>query len=69
MVGNLGEWIAEKNQHKNITLKDAETPAWFWYLPVFNYTLRLNFPHYVGFRPVRDKWDQEVWQGVEVKKG
>ena len=64
MVGNLPEWLSTGG-HKGQSHREREEPAWFYCMPVFNY-MSDPLPGYIGFRPVKDKWEPELWPGHDV---
>ncbi len=64
MVGNLPEWLNTKS-NKGQSRREREDPTWFYCMPAFNY-LSDPFPGYIGFRPVKDKWEPELWPGHKV---
>lgn len=79
MVGNVAEWtmtvkrVSNSNEEgpvvKADTVKDSNPPYWFYNM-VTRQRVRPFYgtPMYIGFRPVRDKWQKEHWQGFCVEK-
>lgn len=61
MVGNLPEWL-DSYRHKGQTQREHHDPAWFYFMPVFNNEPD-PMPGYIGFRPVKDKWEPQMWSG------
>ncbi|MCA9947441.1 MAG: formylglycine-generating enzyme family protein, partial [Anaerolineales bacterium] len=61
MVGNLPEWL-DSYRHKGQSRREHHDPAWFYFMPVF-----INepdpMPGYIGFRPVKDAWEPQLWSG------
>lgn len=61
MAGNLPEWL-DRYSHKGQTQREYHNPAWFYFIPVF-----VNepdpMPGYIGFRPVKDEWEPQLWPG------
>lgn len=67
MLGNLAEWITSA-RHRGRSLRERRSPAWFYYMPVFNNSGD-PFPGYIGFRPVKDTWDPQLWSGHDLTEG
>ncbi|MCC6605866.1 MAG: SUMF1/EgtB/PvdO family nonheme iron enzyme [Anaerolineae bacterium] len=61
MVGNLPEWL-DSYRHKGQTQREHHDPAWFYFMPVFNNEPD-PMPGYIGFRPVKDEWEPQLWSG------
>ncbi|MEZ4593335.1 MAG: formylglycine-generating enzyme family protein [Chloroflexota bacterium] len=61
MMGNLPEWL-DRYGHKGQTQREYHNPAWFYFMPVFNNEPD-PMPGYIGFRPVKDEWEPQLWSG------
>ncbi len=77
MVGNVSEWTATAKStartHQNgfvlkgQSVKDVSPPVWFWHIVALETVYPIDAaPVYIGFRPVRDHWERESWQGFRV---
>lgn len=61
MVGNLPEFT-RYGGCKGPTPEQNHNPAWYWFLPSLSHSPS-QLSWYEGFRPVKDHWDKQVWQG------
>ncbi|MCP4538535.1 MAG: formylglycine-generating enzyme family protein, partial [Chloroflexi bacterium] len=77
MVGNVAEWtmtvrhvdIREGPVVKAYDVKDSDPPYWFHNRVTRQITKTFfSVPVYIGFRPVKDEWQQEHWQGFCVDR-
>jgi formylglycine-generating enzyme required for sulfatase activity len=77
MVGNVAEWTMTvaplpNTQHegpivKANPVKDSRPPYWFYNLVTWQSAKYFfGVPMYIGFRPVKDEWQREHWQGFRV---
>lgn len=78
MAGNLREWTMTAKY-----MPDAKTEGFvvksnhvraddrpFWYFNMITASRVVSFfgiPYYIGFRPVRDRWQREYWQGFDTE--
>lgn len=62
MIGNMSEWVDGLPGTKSPSAEERHVPAWFWFMPAHNFSPTI-LPGYTGFRPAKDHWDQQVWQG------
>lgn len=78
MAGNLEEWTMTVKY-----MPDAKTEGFvvkshhvraddrpFWYFNMITHSCVISFfdiPFYIGFRPVRDRWQREYWQGSDTE--
>jgi formylglycine-generating enzyme required for sulfatase activity len=74
MVGNVAEWTMSITSRPNTNregpvtkghpVKDSRPPYWFYNMVTWHSTSHFSaVPMYIGFRPVRDEWQREHWQG------
>ncbi len=74
MVGNVAEWTMTVVKMHNANregpvvkanpVKDSRPPYWFNNMVTWHRTgAFFGLPVYIGFRPVKDEWHQEHWQG------
>lgn len=77
MVGSVAEWtmtvrpVTNTNREGPIVkanaVKDSSPPYWFYNMVTWQSSQDFNsIPMYIGFRPVRDRWQKEHWQGFCV---
>jgi len=78
MVGNVAEWtmtvegVPNTNREgpvvKAHAVKDSIPPYWFYNMVTWQNTGDFDsVPIYIGFRPVKDEWQREHWQGFQVE--
>lgn len=78
MVGNVTEWTMtvevvpttsrEGPVVKAHAVKDSNPPYWFYNMVTWQRIKDFfSVPMYIGFRPVKDKWQQEHWQGFRAE--
>jgi formylglycine-generating enzyme required for sulfatase activity len=78
MVGNVAEWTMTVEKVPNSTregpvvkghcVKDSNPPYWFYNMVTWKNVLPFfGEPMYIGFRPVKDEWQREHWQGFRVE--
>ncbi len=77
MAGNVREWTATAKSIprtpqegfvlKGQSVKDVSPPVWFWHIVALETICSADTaPVYIGFRPVRDHWEHESWQGFRI---
>jgi formylglycine-generating enzyme required for sulfatase activity len=78
MVGNVAEWTMTVAKVPNTReegpvvkahpVKDSGPPYWFYNIVTWHNTTRFSaVPMYTGFRPVKDEWQRERWQGFRIE--
>jgi formylglycine-generating enzyme required for sulfatase activity len=79
MVGNVAEWTMTVQKTPNMNheglivkangVKDSSPPYWFYNMVTWQRAKLVSGPPiYIGFRPVRDAWQREHWQGFSTVK-
>jgi len=77
MVGNVAEWtmtvrpVVNSSREgpivKSHAVNDSNPPYWFYNMVTWqNTSFFFGEPMYIGFRPVKDRWQKEHWQGFCV---
>jgi formylglycine-generating enzyme required for sulfatase activity len=77
MVGNVAEWTMTvkpiPNTHqegfvvKGNSAKDPVEPLWYYHITARERVVSaLDVPFYIGFRPVKDVWGRNLWQGFST---
>jgi formylglycine-generating enzyme required for sulfatase activity len=77
MVGNVAEWTMTVTRVPNTNsegpiakangVKDSGPPYWFYNMVTWeNPGTFFSVPVYIGFRPVKNEWQREHWQGFRV---
>jgi formylglycine-generating enzyme required for sulfatase activity len=80
MVGNVAEWtmtveeVPNTHEEGPVTkaqpVKESGPPYWFYNMVTWHNTRCFSaVPMYIGFRPVKDKWQREHWPGFSVGGG
>ena len=80
MAGNISEWtmtvrpIPYTRQVgavvKSRAAKDYSLPLWYWNISALEEVYPLGgMPANVGFRPVKDRWRHDLWQGFRIGNG
>jgi formylglycine-generating enzyme required for sulfatase activity len=78
MVGNVAEWtmsvtwVPNTNREgpmvKANPVKDIIPPYWYYHMVTWqNVEDFFSVPMYIGFRPVRDRWQREHWLGFRAE--
>ncbi len=78
MVGNVAEWTMTVVKMHNVDregpvikanpVKDSNPPYWFYNMVTWQRIGTFSSPPvYIGFRPVKDEWHQEHWQGFDTE--
>ena len=77
MVGNVAEWTMTVQEVPNTNekgpvvkangVKDSIPPYWFYNMVTRQRVSTFDSPAiYIGFRPVKDKWQNKYWQGFQA---
>jgi hypothetical protein len=78
MAGNVAEWTMTVREARNTDtegpvvkaapVKDSGLPYWYWNMVAHGVAhVFYTEPWYIGFRPVKDRWQREHWPGFHVE--